>query len=67
MANKKMRRVITTGRLFTKEAKRLNSIRRTQRFTKPSQTNGYDKTIIPALQSGNVLGEDGLYRPNPVC
>lgn len=29
------------GRALTKEAKRLNSIRGTQRFTKPSQTNGY--------------------------
>lgn len=55
------------GRALTKEAKRLNSIRGTQRFTKPSQTNGYDKTITPVLQSGNVLGEDGLYHPNPVC
>lgn len=38
-----------------KKAKRLNSIRGTQRFTKPSQTNGYaniqinTETTIPKL------------------
>ena len=54
------------GRALTKKAKRQNFLKGRQPHN-PSLANGYDKTITPVLQSGNVLGEDGLYHPNPVC
>ena len=47
-----------------KKAKRLNSIRGTQRFTEPSQTNGgvniriNSETAIPKLKNCNYIGFD---------
>ena len=49
----------------SKNAKRLNSIRGTQRFTKPSQTNGGAKVQIIPETTKRHLAQKYLHVPDP--